>query len=116
MEYHKKRNEESKKKRHTMDKQLPRKQTMTPNDEKLIDESIVHGEFLSDEYIRENNLVPRKVLNISHIKNEEKNLVALIRFDGEDDPAFVFAEWANEHCPQLVITYYESRIRWEKKP
>lgn len=84
-------------------------------DEQEMDDAIVHCEFLSESYIRKRNLLPKEVLYITHIKGDEKNLVAQIKFDGVDDPAFVFSKWANKHCPQLVIGYYERRIRWEKK-
>lgn len=72
-------------------------------------------EFLSAKCIEEMELRPIKVLNITHVKGEEKNLVAQITFDGMDDPSFVYTTWANTHCPQLIIAYYESRIHWEKR-
>lgn len=81
----------------------------------VMDKTIVYGEFLSDLDIQEQNLLPEKVLNVTHIKGEEKNLVTLIQFDGAKDPVYVCSKWANKHCPQLVIKYYESRIRWESK-
>lgn len=113
MEYHSKRNK-LKKKCKSMDHDAkPSQQQIEPKP--ATDEKIYLGEFLSADYIREQNLLPKKVLNITHIKGEQKNLVAEIQFDGEDDPAFVFIDWANEHCPQLVISFYESRILWEKK-
>lgn len=128
MEYHDR--AESEKKRLSKNSKEPRKMNvkeMKPKDvkvesvEKLFniedkrDDTIVHGEFLSESYIEEQNLLPIEVVHISHIKGQEKNLVTLIKFDGADNPAFVYSKWANEHCPQLVIAYYEERIRWEKK-
>lgn len=76
---------------------------------------MMNCEFFSEKYIEEEKLVPKKVLNITHVKDDEKNLVVQIRFEGASEPAFVYAKWANEHCPQLVIAYYEKRIFWEKQ-
>lgn len=117
MEYHER--AESKKKRQS--KENKKQKEIGPNDanadfvEKECENTIMNGEFLSDEWIDEEKLLPIKVLNITHIKGEEKKLVAHIIFEGSDEPAFVYAEWANKHCPQLVIAYYETRIHWEKK-
>lgn len=72
-------------------------------------------EFISEDYIDAQKLVPKKVLNIAHIKDNEKSLVVQILFEGLSKPVFVYAPWANQHCPQLVIAYYEKRIFWEKK-
>lgn len=114
LEYHAKR-AEAKKKRHF--KEIKKPKEIESNDamadfvEKETENTFMQGEFLSEE----DNSLPIKVLNITHIKGEEEKLVAHILFEGSDEPAFVYAEWANKYCPQLVIAYYESRIHWEKK-
>lgn len=72
-------------------------------------------EFVAATFIAERKLVPKKVLNITHLKGEEKVLVAQVMFQGFRDPTYVYARWANRNCPHLVIAYYESRIHWEKK-
>lgn len=79
-----------------------------------MDGTAVHRDLL-DLSIQGQNLLPKKVIHITHIKGEEKNLVVLIKFDGAKDPIYVYSKWANEHCPQLVIKYYEKRIRWKSK-
>lgn len=73
--------------------------------------------FVSATFIDAENLVPKKVLNIFHVKDNEKSLVAEILFEkGEESfDACVFIEWAKNNCPQLVIKYYESRIQWLSK-
>lgn len=90
----------------------PQIETVAMDDE--MDGSIILGEFISESEIVANDLQPQNVLHITHVKNDAKNLVVLIKFDGCDDPAYVYSKWANEHCPQLVIAYYEQRIRWYK--
>lgn len=116
MEYH----EKKKKARQTKDNKKPKKvdpievvDDIVENDES--NETFMEGEFLSDELIEDDKLSPIKVLNITHIKGDEKKLVAHILFEGSDEPSFVYATWANKHCPELVIAYYESRIHWEQK-
>lgn len=128
MEYHEK--AKSKKKRMSKDSKEPRKmqaEEVKPEDGKVesvenvekaeekLDETVDHVEFLSASYIEKHNLSPKEVLNIKHIKGQEKKLVAMIKFDGADEPAYVYSKWANKHCPQLVIAFYEKRVRWDEK-
>ncbi|XP_055313216.1 chromobox protein homolog 3-like [Sitodiplosis mosellana] len=72
-------------------------------------------DLLTATTIKDRNLVPEKVLNIFHVRNDEKDLVAFIRFKNTKQPEFVQASWAHENCPQLVIQFYESRIFWRDK-
>lgn len=74
-----------------------------------------HKQLDKSSGLKKENLLPKKVLNITHIKGEEKNLVVQIEFEGADEPIYVYAQWANKHCPQLVIAYYETRIHWKEK-
>lgn len=72
-------------------------------------------DFYSNEDIEASQLSPKKVLNIFHMVRSEKDLVAQIKFEHLDEPKFVHASWANQHCPQLVIQFYESRIFWRER-
>lgn len=72
-------------------------------------------DLLTPANIKERNLVPHKVLNIFHVRDNEKDLVAYIRFKGLKEPQFVHASWAHKNCPQLVIKFYESRIFWRDR-
>lgn len=78
-------------------------------------DNLIRGELLSEDFIEENHLTVEKVLNIYHVRNEEKNLVAKVQFKDTINPGYVRALWANEHYPQLVIEFYEKRIYWEDK-
>lgn len=75
----------------------------------------VNCDFLSEKSIDDNQLIPLKVLDIFHVKDNEKFLVAVVQFKHRDEPAYVPATWANMHCPQMVIALYETRIYWEEK-
>lgn len=72
-------------------------------------------DYLLGKDIVKNRLIPEKVLNIFHVKNDEQSLVAHIRFRNRPEPAYVSAPWANKHCAQLVIKFYESRIYWQQQ-
>lgn len=72
-------------------------------------------EYLFEGEIEERGLIPEKVLNVLHEKKDKKNLVAHIQFKNQTESAFVPASWANQHCPQLIIQLYESRIHWYRK-
>lgn len=72
-------------------------------------------DYLSGKEIVKNRLIPEKVLNIFHVKNDEKSLIAHIQFKNRSEPAYVSAPWANRHCPQMVIKFYESRIYWQQQ-
>lgn len=71
-------------------------------------------DLLLEEYINAENYEPKKVLNIYHLKDDEKSLVALLQFKNKKN-GFVRAAWANKHCPELVINFYENRIYWRNK-
>lgn len=76
---------------------------------------LVADDLLMPNRIKERNLVPEKVLNIFHVRDNEKDLVAYIRFKNQKEAQFVQASWAHKHCPQLVIEFYESRIFWRDR-
>lgn len=77
--------------------------TQVPNDNKSSDDSsIMDGKRLPYH--------PEKVLNI--YQNDKGELITLIKFKGRPKASFVPAEWANVHCPELVIAFYENRIYW----
>lgn len=87
-------------------------------EKRQIDAKIVPSkdcEYLFEDEIDERGLIPEKVLNIFHVKNDEKNLVAHVQFKNQAEPAFVPASWANQHCPLMVIQFYENRIYWHQK-
>lgn len=102
-----------------------RKQSKNSVSEKMISEynetprlkrrHLMVDDLLSPNEIEARNLVPKKVLNIFHMLNNEKELVVLVQFNNNVSREFVSAEWANKHCPQLVIEFYESRIYWRDK-
>ncbi|XP_031621378.1 chromobox protein homolog 3-like [Contarinia nasturtii] len=72
-------------------------------------------DLLPEKKITERNLVAEKVINIHHMLQNEKDLVALIQFKNKKGLHYVKASWANKHCPKLVIKFYESRICWRDK-
>lgn len=72
-------------------------------------------EFLSEKEIDDRELIPEKVLNMFHVKNDEKTLVAHVQFKNQLEPVFVLASWANQKCPLMVIQFYENRIYWHQK-
>lgn len=78
-------------------------------------DNLIRGELLTDQFIDENKLEVEKVLNIYHMRDDETNLVAMVQFKEIVGTGYVRALWANEHCPQLVIEFYEQRIFWEDK-
>lgn len=73
------------------------------------------SDMLSGQDIEKSGLKPQKIHNIFHIHGNEKILVAVMQFSNRTDLAFVRTTWANVHCPQLVIQFYESRIFWREK-
>lgn len=87
------------------------------NSKSKIDNGQHHGpiRFLCKGDIDAMKLVPERVLNIFHVRDDEKNLIVRIQFKNRSEPAHVSASWANENCPQLVIKFYESRIYWLQK-
>lgn len=76
---------------------------------------LVVDEVLTENEIKIRNLKPKKVMSILHKRDNEKELVALIKFHDQMEHAFVHASWANKYCPQMVIKFYESRIYWRDK-
>lgn len=74
---------------------------------------LLKGDISSDEDIAD--LEPEKVLNINHLLQDEKLLVAKVKFRNSPAIKFVHATWVNKHYPQLVIAFYESRISWRDK-
>lgn len=76
---------------------------------------LLPGDLLTAAEIEENQWVPKKVVNIYHMMKNENDLVALMQFKNQNSLHFVKASWANEHCPQLVIKFYETRISWREK-
>lgn len=79
------------------------------------DEPSVKCDFISEKDILKNRLIPEKVLNIFHTKGDEKSLIAQIQFRNRSEPAYVSSSWANKHCAQMVIKFYESRIYWQQQ-
>lgn len=120
LKYHEER-KAAKKRRQSKGKKTPN--GLEPSDEMTdvyeheMDRIVIKHEFLSASFIEDAKLLAKKVLNITHVKGEEKNLVAEILFDGANAQvqSHVHADWANINCPQLVIEFYESRIFWQLK-
>lgn len=74
---------------------------------------LLKSHLSSDEEVK--GWEPEKVLGINHLIDNEKFLVAKIKFKNNPEIKFVPASWVNVHCPQLVIALYESRISWRDK-
>lgn len=75
---------------------------------------LLSSDLLPEDYINKNNYEPTKVLNIYHLQDDKKCLVALLQFKNRNN-GFVRAEWANKRCPDLMIKFYENRIFWRQK-
>lgn len=73
------------------------------------------SDLLPEDIIAANGYEPEKILNIFHMRDNEKELVAVVQFKNRKDFAFVHAAWANDNCPELVIEFYESRIYWRQQ-
>lgn len=113
MKYHEERKKSFKKNKTT--NHVETSNTISYFVEKELDETLIKCEFVSEQFIEYANLSPKKLLNITHVKGEENNLVAEILFEGANGrlQSYVYAEWANRNCPHLVIEFYESRIYWK---
>ena len=100
----------------SISKELTRIKDDSPNPAKQKPKKFLEADdLLTPTSIKERNLVPDKVLNIFHVRDNEKDLVAYIRFKNLKDAQFVDASWAHKNCPQLVIKFYESRIFWRDR-
>lgn len=57
---------------------------------------------------------PEKILGAT---NELNEIMFLIKFKGgEDDLDIVPASQANQLWPQMIIAFYEERVKWISKP
>lgn len=85
------------------------------NDTPKTSRKVVINGLLQVQMVNECGLEPEKVISINRLSENGMELVALIKFKNCNEPKFVRASWANRHCAQLVIKFYESRIFWREK-
>lgn len=59
---------------------------------------------------------PKRIMGVS--TDDDSKIMFLIQWEtdaGAKEESFVFAEKANEHIPNMVIDFYESKLTWHKQ-
>lgn len=61
------------------------------------------------------NLKVEKVMDMRIVDDNQREKIALIKWEGKPEPEYVPAKWCCVHYPQLIIQFYESRLFFKSK-
>ena len=63
----------------------------------------------------EKGLHAKKIVGITKDAGKPRRLFFLMEWEGSDEMNLVPVEEANEREPNMVIRFYEGRLKWEEK-
>lgn len=72
-------------------------------------ENCEHVEIPTPQNPLQEGYTPLEILGVTNVNNK---LRFLIKFKGLDEAIFVLAKDAHKYCPDIVIQFYESKIRF----